>query len=81
MKRRVINPLPHVAVCVPDPADARRYLMIRGTAEVTDDADLAFLDWLAREHMGLDAFPNRSAARCVITLVPERFTFAGTHED
>ena len=80
-KLRNIRHDPHVAVCVPDPADGRRYLMIRGLAEVADDTDLSFLDWLAREHMGLEAFPETKVARCVITIVPECFTFGGTHED
>lgn len=80
-KLRNLRHDPHLAICVPDVADARRYLMIRGTAEVTDDVDLAFLNWLAREHMGLEAFPETAIARSVITVLPERFTFGGTHED
>ena len=80
-KLRNLRHDPHVAVCLPDPADPRRYLMIRGTAEVADDDGLAFLNWLAREHMGLEAYPDSGSARSVITVLPERFTFAGTHED
>ena len=79
-KLRNLRHDPHVAVCIPDPADPRRYLMIRGTAEVADDDGLAFLNWLAREHMGLDAFPDTGIARSVITVLPERFMFGGTHE-
>ncbi len=80
-KLRNIRHDPHVAICVPDPADGRRYLMIRGTAEVAQDENLVFLDWLAREHMGLDAFPETRTARSVITVLSERFSFGGTHED
>jgi PPOX class probable F420-dependent enzyme len=80
-KLRNIRHDPHVAVCVPDPEDGWRYLMIRGTAEVADDADLSFLNWLAREHMGLEAFPKTVIARSVITILPVQFTFGGTHED
>ena len=80
-KLRNIRHDPHVAVCVPDPDDGRRYLMIRGTAEVADDADLSFLNWLAREHMGLEAFPETKIARSVITILPDQFMFGGTHED
>ena len=79
-KLRNLRHDPHLAVCIPDPADPRRYLMIRGTAQLAEDTDLAFLHWLAREHMGLEAFPDSATARSVITVVPERFVFAGTHE-
>jgi PPOX class probable F420-dependent enzyme len=74
---------PHIAVCVPDPADGRRYLMIRGTAEVTEDTDRAFLDWLARTHMGLAEFPRETPeiARMVITIRPVRFTIGRTFEE
>lgn len=73
---------PHIAVCVPDPADGRRYLMIRGLAELTEDSERSFLDWLARTHMGLDAYPReeRETGRMVITIRPERFIIGGTHE-
>jgi PPOX class probable F420-dependent enzyme len=71
---------PHIAVCVPDPADGRRYLMIRGTAEVTEDTDREFLDWMVRTHMGLAEFPRETpeVARMVITIRPERFVIGGT---
>jgi general stress protein 26 len=72
---------PHIAVCVPDPADGRRYLMVRGTAEVTEDADRAFLDWMARAHMGLAEFPRETpeVPRVVITIRAERFVMGGAH--
>ena len=71
---------PNLAVCMPDPEDGRRYLMIRGTAELAEDKDLEVLDWLAREHMGLKQFPDRKTARSVITIRPVKFLFGGTHE-
>lgn len=71
---------PHIAVCIPDPGDPRRYLMIRGTAVVEADPDRAFLDWMAREHMGLDSHPDKRTVRSMITIVPQRFVFAGTHD-
>ncbi len=79
-KLRNLRGNPHLAVCIPDTADGRRYLMIRGLADVADDKDLAFLDWLAREHMGLEQFPDRKTARSVITIRPVHFLFGGTHE-
>jgi PPOX class probable F420-dependent enzyme len=74
---------PHIAVCVPDPEDGRRYLMVRGLAEVTEDADRGFLDWMAREHMGLSEFPRETPAipRVVITVKAARFVIGGTFED
>ena len=71
---------PHIAVCIPHPDDPRHYLMIRGTAALADDTDREFLNWLAREHMGLDGHPDTRTARTIITVLPERFVFAGTHE-
>jgi PPOX class probable F420-dependent enzyme len=74
---------PHIAVCVPDPGDGRRYLMIRGTAEVAEDEGREFLDWMARTHMGLAEFPREEPeiARVVITIRRVRFVIAGTFED
>jgi PPOX class probable F420-dependent enzyme len=71
---------PHIAVCVPDPADGRRYLMVRGLAEVAEDADRAFLDWLARTHMGMDRFPREEPElpRVVITIANPRYVLGGT---
>jgi PPOX class probable F420-dependent enzyme len=82
-KIRNLRTDPHIAVCVPDPADGRRYLMIRGTAELSDDTDCEFLDWLARTHMGLAKYPRETPAvsRMVITIRPERFVMGGTFVD
>lgn len=79
-KLRNLRHDPHLAVCIPDPEDGRRYLMIRGMAELAEDGDLSVLDWLAREHMGLEQFPDRKTARSVITVRPVKFLFGGTHE-
>lgn len=79
-KLRNLRRNPHLAVCIPDPEDSRRYLMIRGTAELAEDEDLAMLDWLAREHMGLEQFPDRKTARSIITIRPVKFLFGDTHE-
>lgn len=79
-KLRNLRRDPHLAVCIPDPEDARRYLMIRGMAELAEDTDLEVLDWLAREHMGLEQFPDQKTARSVITIRPVKFLFGGTNE-
>ena len=70
---------PHIAVCIIDPDNPRRYLMIRGTAELADDIDRAFINWLARTHMGMDKYPDEPTGRTVITIHPVRFVMAGAH--
>ncbi len=69
---------PHIAVCVPFPGNLGRYLMIRGTAELTDDGDRAFINWLARTHMGQDEYRHepQNTPRTIITIRPERFVMA-----
>ena len=72
---------PHIAICVTDPDNPRRYVMIRGTAELADDADRSFINWLAKTHMGRDEYPDEppNLARTVITIRPERFVISGAH--
>jgi PPOX class probable F420-dependent enzyme len=65
---------PHVAFALVDPDRSLRYLEIRGTARVADDADLAVRDAIARKHGYADgaALDRPGAERVVITLVPDR---------
>jgi PPOX class probable F420-dependent enzyme len=72
---------PHICICVTDPDDPRHYVAVRGTAELTADTDRAFVDWLARTHMGQDEYPyeSREVARTVITIRPERFVMPTVH--
>lgn len=73
---------PHIAVCIPEPENPRRYLMIRGVAELEVDSDKAFLNWLARTHMGMDSYPEPiEQPRTIITITNARFVMAGTHGD
>jgi len=78
-KVRNLRQDPHIAVCVPFPDDARRYLMIRGTADVAEDTDRQFINWIVRTHIGLDEHPHEGpeTSRVVITVRPERFLFSG----
>jgi PPOX class probable F420-dependent enzyme len=80
-KVRNLKANPHIAVCVTDPEDPRRYAMITGAAELADDVDRVFVDWLARTHMGHDEYPyeGRDVPRTVITIRPERFTMPVVH--
>ncbi|HXY26954.1 MAG TPA: pyridoxamine 5'-phosphate oxidase family protein, partial [Acidimicrobiales bacterium] len=72
---------PRIAVCVPDPDDGRRYVEIRGTAELADDTDRSFVDWMARTYMGRDEYPYepRDVPRTVITVRPERVSMPKVH--
>jgi len=80
-KVRNLRSNPHVTVCVTDPTDSTHYLTIRGTAELTDDTDRAFVDWMARTHMGRDEYPYepRRVARTIITIRPDRFVMPKVH--
>jgi hypothetical protein len=64
---------PRITVCVPDPERPTEYVEIRGVAELTDDLDRAFIDWIAREYMGVDEYPHepRTVRRTIITVRPE----------
>ena len=79
LKVRNLRQNPQVALCVPYPEDARRFLMIRGTVEIAEDTDRQFVRWITRTHMGRDEHPfdPPRTPRVVITLVPERFIFSG----
>jgi hypothetical protein len=46
---------PRIALSIVDPADVRRYLEIRGTAEIADDVGRAFVNRIAREFMGIES--------------------------
>lgn len=72
---------PRITVCVPDPEDPRRYVEIRGTAELADDTDRAFIDWVARTYMGRDEYPYepRDVARTIVTVRPERVSMPTVH--
>jgi len=83
-RRQKVRNLEHdqrITVCVPDPDDGRRYVEVRGTAELADDTDRKFVDWMARTYMGRDEYPyeSRDVARTVITVHPERVSMPRVH--
>jgi PPOX class probable F420-dependent enzyme len=80
-KVRNLQANPQVSVCVTDPTDTRRYVTIRGTAEVTLDTDRAFVDWMARTHMGRDEYPYepRRVQRVIITIRADQFVMPKVH--
>jgi PPOX class probable F420-dependent enzyme len=66
---------PHMSLCLTDLDNLDHYVTIRGKAELEEDIDRVFVDWLARTHMGCEEYPfePRDVPRTVITLHPERF--------
>jgi PPOX class probable F420-dependent enzyme len=48
---------PRITVCVAHPDDPTHYIEIRGTAEIADDVDHAFINWIAKTFMGFDQYP------------------------
>lgn len=46
-----------VSLCFLDPTNPVRYVEVRGRAQLEDDPDRAFIDRIARYHMGVDAYP------------------------
>jgi PPOX class probable F420-dependent enzyme len=81
VKIRNLERDPRITVCVPDPQDGRRYVEIRGTAELVDDTDRSFVNWIAREFMGVDEYPYEppSVQRKIIVVHPERVSMPGVH--
>ncbi len=47
---------PRCAISITDPDDSSRYLEVRGTISFEDDIDDAFVDSIARKHMGRDTY-------------------------
>jgi PPOX class probable F420-dependent enzyme len=71
-----------VSLCVPDPDDNLRYVEIRGTATVEDDADRTFVNAMAKEWMGVDEYPYDAPGdeRVTITVHPEAVSVpSGVH--
>lgn len=50
---------PAVAVCVVDPDDQYNVVVVRGTAELSDDGADAHIDALAKKYLNLDSYPMR----------------------
>lgn len=76
VKFRNLERNPKVAISVVDRNDPYRLVVLRGTAEFTDqDAD-AHIDKLAKKYLGADSYPWRKAdeERVVIKVTPERIT-------
>jgi PPOX class probable F420-dependent enzyme len=71
-KYRNLSNDPRVAISIPHRDNPQHYVEIRGTAELTDDADRSFVNSLARAYMGVDEYPfdRPGDERVVITIHP-----------
>jgi len=80
-KVRNLESDPRITVCIPDPENPRRYVEIRGVAELADDDDRAYIDSFAREYMGVDKYPYDppGATRTTITVRAERVSMPKVH--
>ena len=72
-KYRNLQRDPRVAISIPHRDNPQRYIEIRGTAELSDDADRAFVNSIARAYMGVDQYPfdHPGDERVVITIHAE----------
>ena len=68
---------PRVAVSIEDPADAYRYVEIRGRAEIVDDPDGSLAHRLARAYRGSDRFTGDLSDRVIVKVTPERVNTYG----
>ncbi len=68
---------PRVALSIVDPANAYRYLEVRGTVErIEPDPDWAFIHAMAKKYLGQDRYPfGKPGDEWVIVVIrPERTT-------
>lgn len=69
VKARTMNEGAKVALAIVDPANAYRYMQVRGTvARVTGEGADAHIDSLAKKYLGKDKYPFRQPGEERITL-------------
>ncbi|MBW3605028.1 MAG: PPOX class F420-dependent oxidoreductase [Actinobacteria bacterium] len=71
---------PRLAMSMVDMDNPYRYLEIRGrVVDISDDADNAFIDALAKKYLGEDSYPYHQPGdkRVVVTVEPEHTTTMG----
>jgi hypothetical protein len=65
---------PRVAICVPHRNNPNRYVEVRGTVELTDDTDRAFVNSIAQAYMDVDEYPfdRPGDERVIVTIHAEQ---------
>ena len=79
-KVRNLQREPRVALSIIDPANAYRYLEVRGSVERIDqDPEWAFINAMTRKYLGQDRYPfgNPGDEWVVVVIRPERTTQLG----
>jgi PPOX class probable F420-dependent enzyme len=79
-KIRNLQREPRVALSIVDPANAYRYLEVRGTVErIEPDLDMAFINAMAKKYLGQDRYPfGKPGDEWVVVVIrPERTTQMG----
>ena len=79
-KLRNLQREPRVALSIVDPANAYRYLEVRGTVErIEPDPDWAFINAMAKKYLGQDRYPfGKPGDEWVVVVIrPEQTTQMG----
>ena len=76
-KVRNLRRNPAIAVAIVDPANATRYLEIRGVARLEPDPDAGLTHRLGKKYLGVDRFPFLQPAeeRLQVVVEPRHVTF------
>jgi PPOX class probable F420-dependent enzyme len=80
VKDRNMRRNPAVALSIVDPANAYRYLGVRGrVVEITEQGGDAHIDRLAKKYLGQDRYPHRQPGevRVIYRIAPERVSGMG----
>lgn len=71
---------PRIAVSIVDPENPYRYLEVRGeVTEIEEDADMEFINAMAKKYLGMDEYPNHQPGdeRIILYLRPDHTTQMG----
>jgi PPOX class probable F420-dependent enzyme len=70
---------PEIALSIVDPTNWARYLEIRGTVEIVDDIDNAFIDSMAKKYTGSDTYQWHQPGdhRVVVHVTPTKTSQMG----
>ena len=76
-KGRNLRRNPAIAVAIVDPANATRYLEIRGVARLEPDPDAELTHRLGKKYLGVDRFPylQPGEERLQVVVEPRHVTF------
>lgn len=77
-KYRNLSARPQVAVSITDPDNPYRYVEIRGSATILDDADKTFIDQMSDKYIGKPYPWNQPGdERVIVKVKPEHVTSMG----